>query len=688
MQPGNFPRNTQFDVHLIFPRLKLLQIPAIFYFRSMCRHLIICVLLLLGADAYAQTRIIDSLKQFIYAAKDDKSRLKAVLDLCEEHRSLNRDTVEYYSQIARTLAAKVGDKRSQDLAQFAVANAYFRWGWVDSALAGIDPVLAENPVTNPATRDIYYKAARQKALFLGGKSRYTESLGVLYQLVSDAEKYRDSVVAGTNMNTIGSVALVRVAPRVALEWFVRALNYSTHDERYKPVLAGIYANMGDAYSSIGKHDSAEYFGEKGIALFSELQNLSGLAISLQKLSNIYLHAKKLDKAEEKLKEMIAVREQTNDRGMWVDENVALIDFYIETNQVDKAIKLCLDGLRRGDLRDTLATPGTMNNFVNVRLNYYEALARCYKIAGKNDLYEQTLETIIAAKDSFYVINNAEALAEAETRYELQKKENTIVQQKLDIARNDIRFYLTVAGLLFIAVVSYILFIGYRRRERLKTQLMLVKEKETAIKAVAMAEENERKRIAADLHDNLGAYAASIASNLDFIQPGDKNGQEAIALQELHNNSKAIVSQLDDTIWALNKDTLTLTAISDRLKIFARRLKPSYPNIDIDIEEKIMNDVSLPPTQAFHLFQVIQEAVVNALKHSGAKQVKVLLESDDSWRISIVDNGSGLKKDRPSKGFGGNGLSNMKNRSKMAGWKLTWESAFPGGTRVMIEPEGG
>ncbi|MBO9657299.1 MAG: hypothetical protein J7527_00585, partial [Chitinophagaceae bacterium] len=141
---------------------------------------------------------------------------------------------------------------------------------------------------------------------------------------------------------------------------------------------------------------------------------------------------------------------------------------------------------------------------------------------------------------------------------------------------------------------------------------------------------------------------------------------------------------DDTIWALNKDALTLTAISDRLKIFARRMKASYPNIDLDVEENITNDISLPPTQAFHLFQVIQEAVVNAMKHSGGSGVKILLETTNSWRVSIADNGTGIKTGSSSKGMGGNGLTNMRNRAASAGWQLYWEPATPG-TRVIIEP---
>lgn len=644
------------------------------------------LLLLTACCTQAQTRIIDSLKQYVYTAANDKDKLKAILDLCEEHRSIDRDTLDHYSLHARELAARVGDKRSKDLAELAVANTYFRWGWIDSALATIDPVLSRNPVGDASVRDLYFKMARQKALYFGGKSRLSEALTVLYQLVADAERYRDTLTIGANMNTIGSISLMRLAPRVALDWFSKALEYSTHDERYLPVIAGIYANMGDAYSQLNKNDSAEYYSEKGVQLFRQLQNLSSLAITLQKQATVYIKSKKLDKAEQALKDMIEVRKQTNDEGMWVDENLSLIDFYIETNQVDKAIAFCKEALQRGNAYDSIGTGKLFTNSINLRLNYYEILARCYKVAGKTDLYQKTLEDIIAAKDSFYMANSAEAIAEVQTKYEVQKKENTIVQQKLDIARSNIRYYLTLAGLLFIAAVSYILFVSYRRREKLKMQLMLEKEKDMSNKAVAHAEEKERKRIAADLHDNLGAYAASIASNLDFIRTENKDSQEAVALQELHNNSRAIVSQLDDTIWALNKDELTLTAISDRLKIFARRIRPSYPHIEIEIGERIMDDLSLPPTQAFHLFQVIQEAVVNALKHSGATMVKVLLESDDhNWRISIIDNGRGMNERKEAKGIGGNGLANMTSRSMESGWNVRWEEAEPG-TKVVIEPD--
>src|SRR5690606_15626033 len=110
-------------------------------------------------------------------------------------------------------------------------------------------------------------------------------------------------------------------------------------------------------------------------------------------------------------------------------------------------------------------------------------------------------------------------------------------------------------------------------------------------------------------------AASIASNLDVIKVDRNSPEEASALKELRHNSQAIVAQLSDTIWALNKEALPLTAICDRVKIFLHRLRPSYPAIQLKLKEQVQTDFSFAPTQAYQLFSIIQEAVVNALKHS-------------------------------------------------------------------------
>lgn len=648
------------------------------------RCMLTCWILCFCFYANAQTKLVDSLRQYIYQAKNEEQKLVAIIRMCDEYKSLQRDTLDHYAFLARELAAKSNSKKLKQLAELAVAYDYFRWGWADSTIFTVDPLIKENKVTHVAERDIYFKASRVKAMSYASRSRYQEGLTILYQIVSEAEAYRDSLVLGENINSIGSIALARAQPREALTWLSRALKFSGNDDRFKANKAAVFVNMADAYNQSGKPDSANFYITKGIALFKEMENLSNLAIAQQRQYNIFITAGKFDLAETTLKELQHTRKQAGDSAMYQDDNIALIDFYIQTNQIQKAIKFCKELLVMGDVHsDTRKSGATIfTNSINLRLGYYEQLARCYKITGDAKLYEQTLENIIAAKDSFYQYNSAQAIAELATQYEVQKKENTIIQQKLDITKKNNRFYTLLGIGFFLGIIAWLMFTDYRKREKLRLNVVLEKQKGLAAQSVAKAEENERKRIAADLHDNLGAYAASIVSNLDVIEtpPADESGK--MALRELRNNSQAIVSQLNDTIWALKKDTLSLTAISDRVKIFIQRIQNSYTAITINVIEEIQKDLLLSPAQAFHLFRIVQEATNNALKHSRGKNIDIIIESENkTWTVTVADDGTGILQQSEY----GNGLRNMKERAKEAGWSIAWNSEPGKGTKVIISP---
>jgi signal transduction histidine kinase len=634
-----------------------------------------------------QTKLVDSLLQLVYSAKGDRQKLEAVLILCNEYKSMSRDTLDYYAFHAKALATKIKDQRLKDLAELAVAYDYMRWGWTDSVLFTVEPLIKENDITNPTGRDIYFKASRLKAMSYAMHSRFQEALTELYKIVNEAEAYKDTLILGENINTIGSIALARNQPRDAQVWLSRALSITKETPRYKSIRAAVFVNMAEAYAQLKKLDSANINIEKGILIFKQTENLTDLAIAIQRQSDIYLAAGKTEAAESSLKALIQLRQQSGDSAVNIGDNLSLIDFYVHTKQIDKAIQFCKASLVTGDVHND--NNGNTKNFVNninMRLEYYMALAKCYRLNGDNQLYQQTLEQVIAAKDSFYQYNSAQAIAELQTKYEVQKKENTIIQQNLDITRKNNRFYTFLGLALFIAIIAVLVFYEYKKREKFKLNAMLEKEKILAAQSVAKAEETERKRIAADLHDNLGAYAASIVSNIDFISMQEQQQiRKDAVLNELRNNSLAIVSQLNDTIWALKREGLSLTSISDRIKIFMQRIQPSYPHIAINIIERIEQDLALTPAQAFHLFRIMQEAITNALKHSKAKEIVVYIESDNTTsKIKITDDGIGIKNAEIIHKEG-NGLLNMQQRAKEAGWTIEWGANLPQGTSVFLTP---
>ena len=140
------------------------------------KYHIVLIITLFPVFVNAQTRTIDSLRKKLWVSEKESYRLGILLSLCEEYQSLNRDTLYAYAIEARDLAAAQKNKKQVSLAALALANAYMQWGWVDSALASIEPEIPLNPVTDPTTRDTYFKLTRQKAMCYGNKSEFEKAL--------------------------------------------------------------------------------------------------------------------------------------------------------------------------------------------------------------------------------------------------------------------------------------------------------------------------------------------------------------------------------------------------------------------------------------------------------------------------------------------------------------------------------
>ncbi len=646
-------------------------------------YIIALLLCAVGQTANCQTAIIDSLRKKIYAATNDEEKLTAFLSLFEEFQSVNRDSLDIYGPQVKDLAEKSSSQRNKSLAALAYANWYFRWGWSDSAVLFIEPEFDKNPVTDNSKRDIYFKLSRAKAMYYGSKARFEQALEILYKVLTQAEKYNDTLNVGLSSNTIGSIAIARQEYEEALKWTNRAVLATGKSNRFMQVLAPAYLNKGYAFTMIGHSDSALFFINKGLILSRQIQNLNYIATGLRLQATVYTTAKKYTEAEKALLEMISVRSKTSPVSQWVDDNLQLAEFYAGSGQLNKAIALLQKNISTGDItKGNDQNSGIVANDPRIRAEYLTLLSTYYKKAGMLPEYQASLEQLLITKDSLYAVNSAEGIAELQTKYDVQKKENTILQQKYGLQRKNFLLYAYIILSVALLLTGVVLFLKYRKKEQHRVMAMMEEEKRQGEIAVKQAEEKERIRIASDLHDNLGAHAASMASNLGYIHVPDADEQTRIALKELGNNSNAIISQLNDTIWVLKKEALSLTAISDRIKVFISRISKSYPEIYIDVEERIENDHQFPSSQAFHLYRVLQEAINNSLKHSKAKNIIVAITGSDKWKISVSDDGVGMNSHSSPNG---NGLQNMNERSKEAGWNIRWIQKEEKGTVVEIEP---
>ncbi len=418
-------------------------------------------------------------------------------------------------------------------------------------------------------------------------------------------------------------------------------------------------------------DSALYYVNRALKYGQQDENFLVMANALNIRAAIYEGDKNYKACEADLKEALAIREKNYDMDLVVSDMAQLAFFYANTNQEDKGIEIAKEGIA--------LIKGTSRLSKLIFLN--KALAENYKSSGKFEEYSHTLNTLLQLTDSINELNSHQAIAELETKYEVQKKENIIIQQENKITRNR---YVTIGAIVLVVLLSLLIGLAYRNRQLVRMRKMesqLVEQKNLAVEEVKQARENERKRIAADLHDNLGSFAASITSNVKYLKEGTLN--KDVIISQLDDNAQSMVTQLSDTIWVLKNEHLPITKLADRFKVWMQRLIQNYPEVTYHYSENIINDVEFTPAKILHIFLILKECVTNALRHSSATDLKISFVSDDNWTISIEDNGKGINNSDMEKAMAGNGIQNIKRRAHENNWIVTWETANPNGTNVII-----
>lgn len=631
--------------------------------------------------AQGQTTTIDSLKLAYQKSADPETRLNNILALCEYHQSIQKDSLYQYAITAARLAKKTNDKIYNGRAAIILINTYLRLGRVDSAEILVNTNLPLFTVKDPETRPIYFALSSLQVDCFGEKTNYEDAVAALYKIIDQAERYKDLPVMAKNMSTLGVINYNLNHVPEAFTWYFKGLANCKEGPSFYSPAAVLYINLAETYRWVEKTDSAIYCINKAIPLCEKAGNLFYLANALRVKAGIYKTQKKYELAEKTMLECIAIRQKTEGVLPLSNEMLALASIYMNWGKPDKAIYELTTALALSDSLYSSSKKKAAGGEADIlKISCYTTLARCYKLKNDEKNYAATLEKIIAAKDAFYEANSANALAELQTKYELQKKESTIIRQKLDITQKNYLFYGSLILAVFILIVLWLLFKNYRRKQRVKMEFALQEEKRIATQSIIDAEEQERKRIAADLHDNIGAYASAIRADVENITTkGVENN--TLSLQNLEQHSLEIINSLRDTIWVLNKENITITGISDRIKNYIGKLQPTYTHIQFHIEENIKNDLRINSQNALNIFRIMQEAIHNALRHSRAQNIYINIISLEKLILKIADDGKGMEKNSSNSG---NGLLNMKVRSKEIGMDFSVTSNINEGTTIILQ----
>ncbi len=195
-------------------------------------------------------------------------------------------------------------------------------------------------------------------------------------------------------------------------------------------------------------------------------------------------------------------------------------------------------------------------------------------------------------------------------------------------------------------------------------------------------EEERARIAQDLHDELGATLTEIRF-LSAVESGDATVPDDTRTQlcEVSEKARQMVSSLDEIVWAVDPANDSVASLASYLRHTTEELFRSLSaRCRLDIDEDLPS-MALTSEVRHNLYLCIREALNNAAKHSGAKEIWLRIHWQESTLfIAVEDTGRGFNAEGK---FHGNGLCNMRARLKKIGGKFECDSRPGSGTRCAI-----
>ena len=233
-------------------------------------------------------------------------------------------------------------------------------------------------------------------------------------------------------------------------------------------------------------------------------------------------------------------------------------------------------------------------------------------------------------------------------------------------------------------IILIIYLALEQRAR-ERQTFIEREKahQSFVSQVIEAQENERQRIARELHDETIQTLSVIASRLETYANSDCDGKE------LARTKDSVIQTIDD-LRRISRDLRPPTL--DRLGILsALHLLISQINKEHDILVSLTvkgEEYKLPPNVEIHIFRIVQEALTNIRRHARATEAAVVLEFSKHGQLNITvrDNGQGFDNQETTKSISTQnkfGLAGMRERVRLVNGTLQIRTAPSKGTELSI-----
>lgn len=239
----------------------------------------------------------------------------------------------------------------------------------------------------------------------------------------------------------------------------------------------------------------------------------------------------------------------------------------------------------------------------------------------------------------------------------------------------------------ISIISFVIY--YQKRmlqNKIATQELESGYQKQLLLTTIESQEKERKRIASDLHDGVGAMLSAAKLNLNMLRSGAIPKEE---LTDALGETKEMIDETIETVRRISKDllpsSLDVFGLSKAVQELCEKLNNPKTKVIFEVRNE---EFALSKQQELLIFRMIQELINNALKHAEASKISVRINWKQPLTITVQDDGKGFNPEEIRGDIKrGVGLYSIENRASLIGGEVIFESEPGEGATINIIVKG-
>lgn len=616
----------------------------------------------------------DSLLASLKTAKEDTGKVHLLLSVSALFENTEREKAKDYINQAIALSRKL------DYPQ-GLLKSYRRYAYIYSYQSRFDSALVYNRMTLNLARQQNDSFNIGAAYFnMGTAYRFLHDLDSALYYSLEAKRLLENKgyhhIESVLYDGLQSLYMTLMQYEKAIQYGEKAVSISRnmHDRQN---LVTALNNLGLNYLEANRAADAKKAYQEGLETASQIGNRALEAMLLNNLSEIAIREGNYDSILSYANRSIQIASELEDGGTRMYANMALAAYYVYTKEFHQAEKKATEALQ---IAEKLNLPDGKIGALGLLSKIAFATGQ-FKKGFNYDLQKSRLETEI--------FNESVKQREAgwRIRLETENKDAQLKLQAAELQRKGIFNFLLAGAVVTVLLISILSYRTYRQKQKLQQQRIHELETEkklAATEAVLKGEEQERTRLAKDLHDGLGGMLSGIKYTMNAMKGNlimtPDNAQAFERSMEMLDSS---IQEMRRVAHNLMPEALVKFGLDTALKDFCNDinqsgvLKVAYQSIGLQGE-------AIEHTAAINIYRIVQELLHNTLKHAAATSAIVQVsKTGNRFSVTVEDDGKGFDTSilKAARGIGWN---NIQSRVNLLKGKLDVQSAPGQGTSVHIE----